>query len=58
MQEKYQILIARYQALEKELQTPAILRQPTKLKTISQEFNELQIVVEKINCGRNCGRKF
>lgn len=49
MNEKYTTIQARYAELETQLQDPAVLGDQKKLKSVSQEYNELGPVVEKIN---------
>jgi len=48
MKESYSHLKNRYQELAQKLQAPIILGQTNKLKNLSQEFTELQSVIEKI----------
>lgn len=48
MLQKYLDLKTKYIALETDLQNPVILGDQQKLKTVSQEYNELKPIVEKI----------
>lgn len=45
---KYTDLVKKHQSLEIELQQSATLNDPHKLKTLSQAYSELTVVVEKI----------
>jgi len=49
MQKKYLDAQNRFQQLEADLQNPAVLNDPKKIKEISQEYTELKPVAEKIN---------
>jgi peptide chain release factor 1 len=49
MQKKYIDAQNRFQQLEADLQNPAVLNDPKKIKEISQEYTELKPVAEKIN---------
>ncbi|MBI2989929.1 MAG: peptide chain release factor 1 [Candidatus Magasanikbacteria bacterium] len=48
MNQKYQELKNKFKALETELQNPALVRDGQKMKELSQEFNELKIIMGKI----------
>jgi len=48
MKEKYIHLKEKIEQMEADLQNPAIISDPKKLKTISQEFNEMKPISEKI----------
>jgi peptide chain release factor 1 len=48
MQNKYIEIKNKYQKLEAGLQDPAVIGDTKKLKEISQEYNDLKIIVEKI----------
>ena len=48
MNKKFQELKIKFQNLESDLQNPDIVNDPNKLKTVSQEYNELKETVEKI----------
>jgi protein subunit release factor A len=45
---KYIELEKKFNELESQLQSPAVLTDTQKLKTISQEYNDLKVVVAKI----------
>lgn len=45
---KYSELLTQFKNLETNLQDPAIIGDPQKLKTVSQEYNDLKPVAEKI----------
>jgi len=49
MQLKYTELKTKYNALEQDLQNPAVLGDQQKLKTTAREYNDLKPLVEKIN---------
>ncbi len=49
MLQKYLDLKTKFQSLEADLQNPAVLGDQQKLKSISQEYNELKEIVEEIN---------
>ncbi len=49
MLKKYQQLKAKFVDLEKQLQDPNLVSQTNKFKLVSQEYNELQPVITKIN---------
>ncbi|MEK7681120.1 MAG: peptide chain release factor 1 [Patescibacteria group bacterium] len=49
MQNKYKETQSKFQKLEADLQNPAVLNDAKKIKEISQEYNELKPIVEKIN---------
>ncbi|MBT3538800.1 peptide chain release factor 1 [Candidatus Parcubacteria bacterium] len=59
MLQKYIDLKTKYEKLEQDLQNPAVLGDQRKLKSISQEYNELGDVVKKIkeleNLEKNIG---
>ncbi len=48
MNNKYKELENKFQQLEADLQNPAILNDPKKIKDISQEYTELKPTIEKI----------
>ncbi len=48
MQKKYFDLEIKFQQLETDLQNPAVLSDPQKIKEISQEYTELKPTIEKI----------
>ncbi|OGH59815.1 MAG: peptide chain release factor 1 [Candidatus Magasanikbacteria bacterium RIFCSPHIGHO2_01_FULL_33_34] len=48
MNEKYQKIINEFKEFEQELHNPAIVSDPKKLKNVSQKYNELKPVAEKI----------
>ena len=48
MQKKYFDLENKFQQLETDLQNPAVLSDPQKIKEISQEYTELKPTIEKI----------
>ncbi|MFH0857820.1 MAG: peptide chain release factor 1 [Candidatus Magasanikbacteria bacterium] len=48
MKEKYIHLKEKIEQMEVDLQNPAIISDPKQLKTISQEFNEMKPISEKI----------
>ena len=45
---KYEQLINRFKKLESDLQSPAIINDPKKLKEVSQEYTDLKPVAEKV----------
>jgi peptide chain release factor 1 len=49
MNERYIKIKNRYETLEQELQSPAIINNPEKLKINSQEYSDLRETIEKIN---------
>jgi len=49
MIQKYKDIQTAFSELESQLQDQAVINDPQKLKTVSQDFNELQPVVERIN---------
>ncbi len=48
MQNKYKEIENKFQQLETDLQNPAVLNDPKKIKAISQEYTELKPTAEKI----------
>ncbi|MBT4120491.1 MAG: peptide chain release factor 1 [Candidatus Magasanikbacteria bacterium] len=46
---KYQELKTKYESLEQDLQNPAVIADQNKLKKTAQAYDELKLVVEKIN---------
>ncbi len=48
MQKKYLELEQKLQQLETDLQNPAVLNDPQKIKEVSQEYTELKPIVDKI----------
>lgn len=48
MQKKYLDLQTKFKQLEADLQNPAILNDPKKIKEVSQEYTEIKSTVEKI----------
>ncbi len=48
MQKKYLELEQKLQQLETDLQNPAVLNNPQKIKEVSQEYTELKPIVDKI----------
>ncbi len=49
MQKKYLEIEQKFKQLEADLQNPAVLNDPKKIKATSQEYTELKPVMEKIN---------
>lgn len=49
MLEKYTQLKHKYLSLEQDLQNPAIIADQKKLKAAAQEYNDLKLLIEKIN---------
>src|SRR3990167_10848714 len=49
MLKKYLDLQTKFQQLEADLQSPAVLNDSQKLKTISQEYSDLKPTADKIN---------
>lgn len=49
MLQKYQDLKNKFDALETDLQNPAIIGDQKKLKEVSQEYTEMKPIIEKIN---------
>lgn len=49
MNKKLQDILSKFQQLEKDLSDPVVINNNKKLKEVSQEFNQLGPVIEKIN---------
>ena len=49
MNKKYTEIKNKFKKLETDLQSPEVINDMKKLKTVSQEYNELKDVVEKID---------